>query len=83
MQSAGQRLQQTLDAPSDEQKPWNAEDLTRRITKRPYLSRTVDPWFAIDHGTADEDVGAVWFGVLVWSGNRKLQLKSTHSDRRD
>ncbi|HEY8742074.1 MAG TPA: alpha-galactosidase, partial [Chloroflexota bacterium] len=36
-----------------------------------------NPWFAVDHGDADEDAGAVWFGVLAWSGNWKLSAEVT------
>lgn len=38
---------------------------SRRIT----TSHQHNPWFALDRGTADEHAGAVWFGVLAWSGN--------------
>lgn len=38
---------------------------SRRLT----TSHHHNPWFAIDGGGADEDAGAVWFGVLAWSGN--------------
>jgi alpha-galactosidase len=41
---------------------------SRRLTS----SHHHNPWFAIDRGTADEDGGEVWFGVLAWSGNWKL-----------
>lgn len=41
---------------------------SRRIT----TSHQHNPWFAVDRGVADEDQGAVWFGVLAWSGNWKL-----------
>jgi alpha-galactosidase len=35
------------------------------------------PWFAVDRGTASEDAGDVWFGVLAWSGNWKLSAEVT------
>jgi alpha-galactosidase len=36
-----------------------------------------NPWFAIDRGNADEETGEVWFGVLAWSGNWKLEAEVT------
>ena len=36
-----------------------------------------NPWFALDHGHADEDAGEVWFGALAWSGNWKLSAEVT------
>jgi alpha-galactosidase len=41
---------------------------SRRIT----TSHQANPWFAVDNGTADEERGEVWFGVLAWSGNWKF-----------
>lgn len=35
------------------------------------------PWFAVDGGQADEEQGAVWFGLLDWSGNWKLAAEVT------
>lgn len=46
---------------------------SRRIT----TSHHNNPWFAIDRGSADEDQGEVWFGVLAWSGNWKLAAEVT------
>jgi alpha-galactosidase len=46
---------------------------SRRITS----SHHHNPWFAIDAEPANEDHGAVWFGVLVWSGNWKLIAEVT------
>lgn len=46
---------------------------SRRLT----TSHHHNPWFAIDRGNADEDAGAVWFGVLAWSGNWKLSAEVT------
>ncbi|HQY95282.1 glycoside hydrolase family 36 N-terminal domain-containing protein, partial [Caldilinea sp.] len=48
---------------------------SRRIT----TSHNASPWFAIDRGNADEDQGAVWFGVLAWGGNWKLAAEVTES----
>ncbi len=36
-----------------------------------------NPWFAIDRGCADEEVGEVWFGALAWSGNWKMVAEVT------
>jgi alpha-galactosidase len=41
-------------------------------SRRLHTSHQHNPWFALDRGDADEDNGAVWFGVLAWSGNWKL-----------
>jgi alpha-galactosidase len=46
---------------------------SRRIT----TSHHHHPWFAIDRGGADEEQGAVWFGVLAWSGNWRLAAETT------
>ncbi|MBZ0287418.1 MAG: alpha-galactosidase, partial [Anaerolineae bacterium] len=52
---------------------------SRRIT----TSHHHNPWFAVDRGSADEDQGEVWFGVLAWSGNWKIAAEVTdfHSTR--
>lgn len=46
---------------------------SRRLT----TSHHANPWFAMDCGSADEDQGEVWFGVLAWSGNWKLSAEVT------
>jgi len=46
---------------------------SRRLT----TSHHHNPWFAVDDGTAKEDRGKVWFGVLAWSGNWKLTAEVT------
>lgn len=46
---------------------------SRRLT----TSHHANPWFAIDSGSADEDYGEIWFGVLAWSGNWKLSAEVT------
>jgi alpha-galactosidase len=46
---------------------------SRRLT----TSHHHNPWFAVDRGSADEDSGEVWFGVLAWSGNWKLSAEVT------
>ncbi|HEX6289504.1 MAG TPA: alpha-galactosidase [Herpetosiphonaceae bacterium] len=46
---------------------------SRRITS----SHHHNPWFAVDRGSADEDSGEIWFGVLAWSGNWKLSAEVT------
>ena len=46
---------------------------SRRLT----TSHQHNPWFAVDDGTAGEDQGEVWFGLLEWSGNWKLSAEVT------
>jgi alpha-galactosidase len=46
---------------------------SRRLT----TSHQHNPWFAVDTGTAGEDAGDVWFGLLEWSGNWKLSAEVT------
>lgn len=46
---------------------------SRRLT----TSHHHNPWFAIDRGTAQEDQGEVWFGVLAWSGNWRIAAEVT------
>lgn len=46
---------------------------SRRLT----TSHHHNPWFAIDEGMATEDNGKVWFGVLAWSGNWKIEAEVT------
>jgi alpha-galactosidase len=46
---------------------------SRRLT----TSHHHNPWFAVDRGTAGEDSGEVWFGVLAWSGNWKIAAEVT------
>ncbi|NOK58581.1 MAG: alpha-galactosidase [Chloroflexi bacterium AL-W] len=46
---------------------------SRRIT----TSHHYNPWFAIDRGNADEELGDVWFGALAWSGNWKILAEMT------
>jgi alpha-galactosidase len=46
---------------------------SRRLT----TSHHHNPWFAVDRGSADEDMGEVWFGTLAWSGNWKLSAEVT------
>ena len=41
---------------------------SRRLT----TSHHHNPWFALDDGSANEEQGEVWFGLLAWSGNWKL-----------
>ena len=38
---------------------------------------TINPWFAIDPGDADEEHGRVWFGALGWSGNWRIAIEQT------
>jgi alpha-galactosidase len=46
---------------------------SRRIT----TSHNANPWFAVDDGSAGEEQGELWFGVLEWSGNWKLAAEVT------
>ncbi|MFN8377572.1 MAG: alpha-galactosidase [Anaerolineae bacterium] len=46
---------------------------SRRLT----TSHHHNPWFALDDGTAGEEQGEVWFGLLAWSGNWKLAAEKT------
>jgi alpha-galactosidase len=46
---------------------------SRRITP----SHHAYPWFAVDRGSASEETGEVWFGVLAWSGNWKICAEVT------
>lgn len=46
-------------------------------SRRIVTSQHHNPWFAIDRGTATEEQGEVWFGVLAWSGNWKLNAEVT------
>ena len=46
---------------------------SRRIT----TGHHSNPWFALDRGNADEAHGAVWFGVLAWSGNWRIAAEVT------
>ncbi|MBV9266042.1 MAG: alpha-galactosidase, partial [Acidobacteriaceae bacterium] len=42
-----------------------------------HTGHNFDPWFAVDHGDADEEHGAVWFGALAWSGNWRVTVEQT------
>ena len=42
-----------------------------------HTGHNLNPWFAIDRGTADEEHGAVWFGALAWSGNWRITVEQT------
>ncbi|MEO7911847.1 MAG: alpha-galactosidase [Roseiflexaceae bacterium] len=46
---------------------------SRRLTTSHHHS----PWFALDHGSVDEQSGELWFGTLAWSGNWKLAVEVT------
>ncbi|HEX2906658.1 MAG TPA: alpha-galactosidase [Phototrophicaceae bacterium] len=46
---------------------------SRRLT----TSHHHNPWFAVDSGSADEEHGDVWFGLLQWSGNWKIAAEVT------
>jgi alpha-galactosidase len=42
-----------------------------------HTGHNFNPWFAIDHGDADEQHGGVWFGALAWSGNWRISVEQT------
>lgn len=42
-----------------------------------HTGHNLNPWFAIDRGSAGEEHGAVWFGALAWSGNWRLTVEQT------
>ena len=42
-----------------------------------HTGHNMNPWFAIDGGTAKEESGRVWFGALAWSGNWKIAVEET------
>ncbi|GAC1538079.1 MAG: alpha-galactosidase [Herpetosiphon sp.] len=46
---------------------------SRRLT----TSHHHNPWFAVDDGSASEDSGSLFFGLLAWSGNWKLSAEVT------
>ena len=44
-------------------------------SRRGNTSHHANPFFAVDRGTATEELGEVWFGALGWSGNWKIVLE--------
>lgn len=46
-------------------------------SRKGHTSHNFNPWFAIDHGDADEEHGGVWFGALAWSGNWRITVEQT------
>ena len=46
-------------------------------SRKGHTSHYVNPWFAIDNGTASEEDGPVWFGALGWSGNWRIAVEQT------
>ncbi len=54
-----------------------ARGLTVLESRRLTSSHHHYPWFALDAGSADEESGAVWFGLLDWSGNWKIAAEVT------
>ncbi|HVU14424.1 MAG TPA: alpha-galactosidase [Phototrophicaceae bacterium] len=44
-------------------------------SRRGNTSHQANPWFAVDHATATEEYGEVWFGALAWSGNWKISAE--------
>lgn len=41
-------------------------------SRRGITSHQFNPWFAVDNGQSDEDIGKVYYGILGWSGNWKI-----------
>lgn len=46
-------------------------------SRRMSSSHQHNPWFALDNGSATEESGQVWFGLLSWSGSWKLLAETT------
>ena len=42
-----------------------------------HTGHNLNPWFAIDQGSAGEENGSVWFGALAWSGNWRITIEQT------
>lgn len=42
-----------------------------------HTGHNLNPWFAIDSGSADEEHGGVYFGALAWSGNWRISVEQT------
>jgi alpha-galactosidase len=42
-----------------------------------HTGHNLNPWFAIDAGSADEGHGGVYFGALAWSGNWRITVEQT------
>ncbi|MCU1291241.1 MAG: glycoside hydrolase, clan [Bryobacterales bacterium] len=42
-----------------------------------HTGHNLNPWFAIDAGSADEEHGGVYFGALAWSGNWRISVEQT------
>lgn len=42
-----------------------------------HSGHNLNPWFALDGGSATEQHGNVWFGALGWSGNWKIAVEQT------
>lgn len=42
-----------------------------------HTGHNLNPWFAVDRGSADEQHGDVWFGALAWSGNWRISVEQT------
>jgi alpha-galactosidase len=46
-------------------------------SRRGVTSHHLQPYFALDDGTATEETGEVWGGLLAWSGSFRLVLETT------
>jgi alpha-galactosidase len=59
------------------QREWLQPGIKTLESRRLTTSHQFNPWFAIDTGNSSETSGEVWFGVLAWSGNWKLNAEVT------
>ncbi len=46
-------------------------------SRKGHTGHAINPWFAIDEGSASEESGRVWFGALAWSGNWRITVEQT------
>jgi alpha-galactosidase len=59
------------------QREWLQTGIKTLESRRLTTSHQHNPWFAVDTGNSSETSGEVWFGVLAWSGNWKLNAEVT------
>ncbi len=59
------------------QREWLQPGIKTLELRRLTTSHQHNPWFAVDTGNSSETTGNVWFGVLAWSGNWKLNAEVT------
>jgi len=70
---------------------WGAETRLRRYelpegeltltSRRGTTSHHVNPWLALDDGTASETSGQVWSTALAWSGSWRITVMRTSEDQ--